>query len=64
MMHMRKLNKSIHKEMVQKVGKDLKSSLHHYTEHQIFLYAGLKEVGFTDVTVVKSKSYRDPNFLQ
>lgn len=32
-------NVIINKEMVQKVGKDLKSSLHHCTEHQIFLYA-------------------------
>lgn len=32
-------NVIINKEMVQKVGKDLKSSSHHYTEHQIFLYA-------------------------
>ena len=32
-------NVIINKEMVQKVGKDLKSSSHHYMEHQIFLYA-------------------------
>ena len=52
-------NVIINKEMVQKVGKDLKivfTPLHGTSN--ISVRRGLKEVGFTDVTVVKSKSYQ------
>ncbi|OUB86252.1 phosphoglucomutase [Bacillus thuringiensis serovar medellin] len=53
----------INKEMVQKVGKDLKivfTPLHGTSN--ISVRRGLKEVGFTDVTVVKEQELPDPNF--
>ena len=49
-------NVIINKEMVQKVGKDLKivfTPLHGTSN--ISVRRGLKEVGFTDVTVVKEQ---------
>lgn len=52
-------NVIINKEMVEKAGKDLKivfTPLHGTSN--ISVRRGLKEVGFTDVTVVKSKSYQ------
>ncbi|MEB8573247.1 phospho-sugar mutase [Bacillus cereus] len=56
-------NVIINKEMVQKVGKDLKivfTPLHGTSN--ISVRRGLKEVGFTDVTVVKEQELPDPNF--
>ncbi|QLF04491.1 phospho-sugar mutase [Bacillus cereus] len=56
-------NVIINKEMVQKVGKDLKivfTPLHGTSN--ISVRSGLKEVGFTDVTVVKEQELPDPNF--
>lgn len=56
-------NVIINKEMVQKVGKDLKivfTPLHGTSN--ISVRCGLKEVGFTDVTVVKEQELPDPNF--
>ncbi|MBG9750754.1 phospho-sugar mutase [Bacillus thuringiensis] len=56
-------NVIINKEMVQKVGKDLKivfTPLHGTSN--ISVHRGLKEVGFTDVTVVKEQELPDPNF--
>ncbi|EJS78388.1 phospho-sugar mutase [Bacillus cereus] len=56
-------NVIINKEMVQKVGKDLKivfTPLHGTSN--ISVRRGLEEVGFTDVTVVKEQELPDPNF--
>ncbi|PGL97288.1 phosphoglucomutase [Bacillus thuringiensis] len=56
-------NVIINKEMVEKVGKDLKivfTPLHGTSN--ISVRRGLKEVGFTDVTVVKEQELPDPNF--
>ncbi|ANC21939.1 phospho-sugar mutase [Bacillus cereus] len=56
-------NVIINKEMVQKAGKDLKivfTPLHGTSN--ISVRRGLKEVGFTDVTVVKEQELPDPNF--
>ncbi|MGY1422158.1 phospho-sugar mutase [Bacillus cereus] len=56
-------NVIINKEMMQKVGKDLKivfTPLHGTSN--ISVRRGLKEVGFTDVTVVKEQELPDPNF--
>ncbi|EEL62698.1 phospho-sugar mutase [Bacillus cereus] len=56
-------NVIINKEMVQKVGKDLKivfTPLHGTSN--ISVRRGLKEVGFTDVIVVKEQELPDPNF--
>ncbi|MCQ6305254.1 phospho-sugar mutase [Bacillus cereus] len=56
-------NVIINKEMVQKVGKDLKivfTPLHGTSN--ISVRRGLKEIGFTDVTVVKEQELPDPNF--
>ncbi|AUD23078.1 MULTISPECIES: phospho-sugar mutase [Bacillus] len=56
-------NVIINKEMVQKVGKDLKivfTPLHGTSN--ISVRRGLAEVGFTDVTVVKEQELPDPNF--
>lgn len=56
-------NVIINKEMVQRVGKDLKivfTPLHGTSN--ISVRRGLKEVGFTDVTVVKEQELPDPNF--
>lgn len=56
-------NVIINKEMVQKVGKDLKivfTPLHGTSN--ISVRRGLKKVGFTDVTVVKEQELPDPNF--
>lgn len=56
-------NVIINKEMVQKVGKDLKivfTPLHGTSN--VSVRRGLKEVGFTDVTVVKEQELPDPNF--
>ncbi|PGA28638.1 MULTISPECIES: phospho-sugar mutase [Bacillus cereus group] len=56
-------NVIINQEMVQKVGKDLKivfTPLHGTSN--ISVRRGLKEVGFTDVTVVKEQELPDPNF--
>ncbi|MDZ4470665.1 phospho-sugar mutase [Bacillus cereus] len=56
-------NVIINKEMVQKVGKDLKivfTPLHGTSN--ISVRRGLKEVGFTDVTVVKEQELPDSNF--
>ncbi|RWQ70834.1 phospho-sugar mutase [Bacillus cereus] len=56
-------NVIINKEMVQKVGKELKivfTPLHGTSN--ISVRRGLKEVGFTDVTVVKEQELPDPNF--
>ncbi|HHB1656472.1 TPA: phospho-sugar mutase [Bacillus cereus] len=56
-------NVIINKEVVQKVGKDLKivfTPLHGTSN--ISVRRGLKEVGFTDVTVVKEQELPDPNF--
>ncbi|PGB71496.1 phosphoglucomutase [Bacillus wiedmannii] len=56
-------NVIINKEMVQKVGKDLKivfTPLHGTSN--VSVRRGLKEVGFTDVTVVKEQEQPDPNF--
>lgn len=53
----------INKEMVQKVGKDLKivfTPLHGTSN--LSVRRGLEEVGFTDVTVVKEQELPDPNF--
>ena len=53
----------INKEMVQKVGKDLKivfTPLHGTSN--IPARRGLEAVGFTDVTVVKEQELPDPNF--
>lgn len=53
----------INKEMVQKVGKDLKivfTPLHGTSN--LSIRRGLEEVGFTDVTVVKEQELPDPNF--
>ncbi|MFJ8529532.1 phospho-sugar mutase [Bacillus sp. NPDC094106] len=53
----------INKEMVQKVGKDLKivfTPLHGTSN--IPARRGLEAVGFTDVTVVKEQGLPDPNF--
>ncbi|MDF9475224.1 phospho-sugar mutase [Bacillus cereus] len=53
----------INKEMVQKVGKDLKivfTPLHGTSN--LSVRRGLAEVGFTDVTVVKEQELPDPNF--
>ena len=53
----------INKEMVLKVGKDLKivfTPLHGTSN--ISVRRGLEEVGFTDVTVVKEQELPDPNF--
>ena len=58
-------NVIINKEMVEKAGKDLKivfTPLHGTSN--ISVRRGLKEVGFTDVTVVKSKSYQIRTSLQ
>ncbi|MGF9939576.1 phospho-sugar mutase [Bacillus anthracis] len=56
-------NVIINKEMVQKVGKDLKIVLTplHGTSN-LSVRRGLAEVGFTDVTVVKEQELPDPNF--
>ncbi|PFJ08517.1 phosphoglucomutase [Bacillus cereus] len=56
-------NVIINKEMVQKVGKDLKivfTPLHGTSN--VSVRRGLEEVGFTDVTVVKEQELPDPNF--
>jgi len=56
-------NVIINKEMVEKAGKDLKivfTPLHGTSN--ISVRRGLKEVGFTDVTVVKEQELPDPNF--
>ncbi|AAP28825.1 MULTISPECIES: phospho-sugar mutase [Bacillus] len=56
-------NVIINKEMVQKVGKDLKivfTPLHGTSN--LSVRRGLAEVGFTDVTVVKEQELPDPNF--
>ncbi|WP_439021287.1 phospho-sugar mutase [Bacillus thuringiensis] len=56
-------NVIINKEMVKKVGKDLKivfTPLHGTSN--ISVRRGLEEVGFTDVTVVKEQELPDPNF--
>ncbi|PFD40061.1 phosphoglucomutase [Bacillus cereus] len=56
-------NVIINKEMVQKVGKDLKivfTPLHGTSN--ISVRRGLEEVGFTNVTVVKEQELPDPNF--
>ncbi|MEF7658169.1 phospho-sugar mutase [Bacillus sp. ZJS3] len=56
-------NVIINKEMVQKVGKDLKivfTPLHGTSN--LSVRRGLEEVGFTDVTVVKEQELPDPNF--
>ncbi|MBS9803030.1 phospho-sugar mutase [Bacillus cereus] len=56
-------NVIINKEMVQKVGKELKivfTPLHGTSN--ISVRRGLEEVGFTDVTVVKEQELPDPNF--
>ncbi|QIW20500.1 phospho-sugar mutase [Bacillus thuringiensis] len=56
-------NVIINKEMIQKVGKDLKivfTPLHGTSN--ISVRRGLEEVGFTDVTVVKEQELPDPNF--
>ncbi|PGW83749.1 phospho-sugar mutase [Bacillus thuringiensis] len=56
-------NVIINNEMVQRVGKDLKivfTPLHGTSN--ISVRRGLKEVGFTDVTVVKEQELPDPNF--
>lgn len=56
-------NVIINKEMVQKVGKDLKivfTPLHGTSN--ISVRRGLEEVGFADVTVVKEQELPDPNF--
>ncbi|NIE94323.1 phospho-sugar mutase [Bacillus sp. Ab-1751] len=56
-------NVIINKEMVEKVGKDLKivfTPLHGTSN--VSVRRGLKEVGFTDVTVVKEQELPDPNF--
>ncbi|RVU64967.1 phosphoglucomutase [Bacillus thuringiensis] len=56
-------NVIINKEMVQKVGKDLKivfTPLHGTSN--LSVRHGLAEVGFTDVTVVKEQELPDPNF--
>ncbi|MES1050611.1 phospho-sugar mutase [Bacillus thuringiensis] len=56
-------NVIINKEMVEKVGKDLKivfTPLHGTSN--ISVRRGLKEFGFTDVTVVKEQELPDPNF--
>ncbi|MCR6785087.1 MULTISPECIES: phospho-sugar mutase [Bacillus cereus group] len=56
-------NVIINKEMVEKVGKDLKivfTPLHGTSN--ISVRRGLKEVGFTDVTVVKEQELPDSNF--
>ncbi|KFN03100.1 phospho-sugar mutase [Bacillus clarus] len=56
-------NVIINKEMVQKVGKDLKivfTPLHGTSN--ISVRRGLEEIGFTDVTVVKEQELPDPNF--
>ncbi|MGA5744036.1 phospho-sugar mutase [Bacillus bombysepticus] len=56
-------NVIINKEMVEKVGKDLKivfTPLHGTSNTSV--RRGLKEVGFTDVTVVKEQELPDPNF--
>ncbi|WP_144505665.1 phospho-sugar mutase [Bacillus mycoides] len=56
-------NVIINKEMVQKVGKDLKivfTPLHGTSN--ISVRRGLEEAGFTDVTVVKEQELPDPNF--
>ncbi|MGR5984653.1 phospho-sugar mutase [Bacillus cytotoxicus] len=53
----------INKEMVEKVGKDLKivfTPLHGTSN--IPVRQGLEAVGFTDVTVVKEQELPDPNF--
>ncbi|EEL32053.1 phospho-sugar mutase [Bacillus toyonensis] len=53
----------INKEMVQKVGKDLKiifTPLHGTSN--LSVRRGLEEVGFTAVTVVKEQELPDPNF--
>ncbi|MCU5302401.1 phospho-sugar mutase [Bacillus toyonensis] len=53
----------INKEMVQKVGRDLKivfTPLHGTSN--LSVRRGLEEVGFTDVTVVKEQELPDPNF--
>ncbi|MDR2993073.1 MAG: phospho-sugar mutase [Bacillus cereus] len=56
-------NVIINKEMVQKVGKDLKivfTPLHGTSN--VSVRRGLGEVGFTNVTVVKEQELPDPNF--
>ncbi|HFK1401420.1 MULTISPECIES: phospho-sugar mutase [Bacillus] len=56
-------NVIINKEMVQKVGKNLKivfTPLHGTSN--LSVRRGLAEVGFTDVTVVKEQELPDPNF--
>ncbi|MEC0903760.1 MULTISPECIES: phospho-sugar mutase [Bacillus] len=56
-------NVIINKEMVQKVGKDLKivfTPLHGTSN--LSVRRGLAEVGFIDVTVVKEQELPDPNF--
>ncbi|HHK5616049.1 TPA: phospho-sugar mutase [Bacillus paranthracis] len=56
-------NVIINKEMVEKAGKDLKivfTPLHGTSN--ISVRRALKEVGFTDVTVVKEQELPDPNF--
>ncbi len=56
-------NVIINKEMVEKAGKDLKivfTPLHGTSN--LSVRRGLKEVGFTDVTVVKEQELPDPNF--
>lgn len=56
-------NVIINKEMVEKAGKGLKivfTPLHGTSN--ISVRRGLKEVGFTDVTVVKEQELPDPNF--
>ncbi|MCU5556082.1 phospho-sugar mutase [Bacillus cereus] len=56
-------NVIINKEMVQKVGKDLKivfTPLHGTSN--LSVRRGLAEVGFADVTVVKEQELPDPNF--
>lgn len=54
---------SLIKKWCKKVGKDLKivfTPLHGTSN--ISVRRGLKEVGFTDVTVVKEQELPDPNF--
>lgn len=56
-------NVIINKEMVKKVGKDLKivfTPLHGTSN--VSVRRGLEEVGFTNVTVVKEQELPDPNF--